>query len=690
MKYIAIFLVLLCCFMGAASAAEDISTDVVSEVADDVAIAEEVSDADSQSDLPDSSLGTNIEEENLRASGTATVSDWTDLKNKSETVGTDYTINLNGPIPIGSTDIQFQNNAVIVGNDNSYITGTATNRIPFRSTSNNALSITFRNVKFQNINCQMLAQLQTTGTNIFDNCTFINITTGTGHDSVIYNNRGIMNVTDCTFTNCTTGYGVITNYRWGTTTGVTLNVKDSTFENNYASSEPGAINNCGILTVINSIFSKNKATMWAGAIHTHTNAYTHIEDSTFNDNVAGYGGTYGWNGGALFSYSRLEVINSVFTGNNVSVLTGGGAIFGYSMGTSTYNITVDSCNFTNNANNYEGGHAGAIGVQNIGYLTVTNSNFINNIADIGQAIHAITKDEPYCTNCTNCSCPNCPNCTNCSHTVSTGVPNCTLINNTYLNHTGSGNTVVIDGQRYTFDYNVFIGSKQDVHYTGIGNDYGDDEDMSELSLYKVSTHSVLGSSILGDWENHDVIYVNRSSPNDSESADIHGTSWEDAYGKSYGLVQAINHINNNGIIYVAEGTYKKFGDGTCVNCTIIGMNRENTIFDGNEFTGGDADTINSISFPSNYGNYAVGVTTYVNITFKNPKVTLRGNKVFINCTFINASITTDQKIYENFILGDPSIYTPYWSNRTYAFNFTNCSFVDYTTEGSVLEAFKTS
>ena len=30
-KYIAIFLVLLCCFMGATSAAEDISTDVVSD-----------------------------------------------------------------------------------------------------------------------------------------------------------------------------------------------------------------------------------------------------------------------------------------------------------------------------------------------------------------------------------------------------------------------------------------------------------------------------------------------------------------------------------------------------------------------------------------------------------------------------------------------------------------------------------
>ena len=37
-KYIAICLVLLCCIMGAASAAEDISTDIVSDSVDDVAV----------------------------------------------------------------------------------------------------------------------------------------------------------------------------------------------------------------------------------------------------------------------------------------------------------------------------------------------------------------------------------------------------------------------------------------------------------------------------------------------------------------------------------------------------------------------------------------------------------------------------------------------------------------------------
>ena len=188
LKYVTIFLVLLCCLMGAASAAEDVSTDVVNDAIDNVIISDEDVDADLQSgesssleaadtdsgvDQSDASIETNDEEENIRASGTQTVSTWSDLKTYAETTGTDYTINLNGPISISTGDIEFKNNAIVVGNANSYITGNAANRIPFKSTYNNALQITFRNVKFQNINCQMLIQLQTTGTSKLENCTFM-------------------------------------------------------------------------------------------------------------------------------------------------------------------------------------------------------------------------------------------------------------------------------------------------------------------------------------------------------------------------------------------------------------------------------------------------------------------------------------------------------------------------------------
>ena len=685
LKILAISLILLCCLMGAASAAEDVSTDIVSDSIDDAVTVDAVPEDTTIEEInEDIKTDENIEEsvvgdsEPDRASS-VTATTWAELESACNQASP-QTIYLSGAIS-STSQIKFNNSATIIGDSNSYITGGSSNRIAFVSDGDK--SITFKNVIFKNMDASVLIKLATvTGTNTFINCSFDNIHTYDYKSSVIWNDKGYMNISGCNFTNCQNGFGAVTNY--ATSGSVQMNVENSRFINNSARREPGAINNCGEMNVTNCTFIHNIAAWWAGAIHTHTNAHTIIVDSTFDDNLAGGTSGSGWNGGALFSYSTLEVYNSTFTGNNCSVLTGGGAIFGYSMGTSIYNITVDSCNFTHNANNYNGGRAGAIGVQNIGYLTVTNSNFVNNVASIGQAIYAMTKDEPYCINCTNCSCPNCPNCTNCSHNVSTGEPNTTLINNNYLNHIGSGDTVVIDGERYIFNYNVFIDSTQNKQYRGTGNDYGDD-DGSDLSHFQVSKKSILGSSILGDWEYHDVIYVNKSSPNDSTSDDIHGSSWEDAYGKAQGLYQAMEYINNNGIIYVAEGNYKKWAYGSKVNCTIIGMNRENTIFENKSFTGydGSADLVN-------YGKEETGVITFVNITFKNPSVLLRGNKVFINCTFINAPITTDQDIYECFYLGDPSTYTIYWSDRTYNFNFTNCDFINYTTEGAVLQAFATS
>ena len=189
--------------------------------------------------------------------------------------------------------------------------------------------------------------------------------------------------------------------------------------------------------------------------------------------------------------------------------------------------------------------------------------------------------------------------------------------------------------------------------------------------------------ILSDWESHDVIYVNVSSTNAYDDDNIHGSSWEDAYGGTYGLTQAINYINNGGTIYVADGIYsKKISAGKGRSYTMIGM--DGTIFNTKEFQGLD------ISSLSNYGKEDAGVVTYINITFNNPKVTLRGEKVFINCTFVNVPITTNKDIYEKFVVGDPSDYTIYWTDGTFDFNFTDCSFVNYTTEGAVLEAFKTS
>lgn len=691
-KYFMVALILLCCIVGAVSAADDIGQDAIAAT-DDVVIADQVGDADLQTDeattdvsseqsvSTDSPQDTSLEangadEENLRTSGTATVTNWTQLAGKANSTGIDYTITLNGPINITSENVVFGNNAIIEGNDNSYIFGNANGRIPFKS-NNAALNITFRDVKFQNINCKMLIQLQTSGISTLENCTFINITTGDDHDSVIYNNRGTMNITGCNFTNCTTGYGVITNHNSWFPTEVTLNVKDSIFENNYALHEPGAINNCKHLTVYNCIFNKNNSTMWAGAIHTHSKADTLIVGSNFTDNIAGYNAPYPWGGGALFSYSKLVVINSTFTGNNCTAASGGGAIGGYSYG-STYNITIDSCNFTNNANNATNGYGGAIGVQNEGYLTVRNSTFINNNATNGQAISGICANVVYCLNCTNCSCVNC---TNCTHNVSTGNPYCIINNNTFINHTGDGDTVYISGKNYEFSQNNFINSTQEKEYDD-GDKSGLDDYLSPSPSQSV-LKSVLGSSILGDKQNHDIIYVNISSENDRKVVD--GQSWENAYGGDRALNWAIQYINNDGIIYVADGVYERFGVNADASYTIIGMSRENTIFDTVNFSSQPTD-----GFPMNFDPANSFSVTFVNITFKNPNVKLDGSKNFINCTFINANILADPTTYESFIIGDPAQYTIYWKDSTFDFNFTDCDFLNYETAGSVLEAFTTS
>ena len=507
-KILAISLILLCCLMGAASAADDISIDAVDASVDDVltvdagdstivdetpvdavsddAAAEEVDDGIQTDEISEGSA--DVDSEPTRGID-VNVNNWAELKNYSENDTVDYNIHLTHSITYDTNPIIFGNSATIIGTPANYITGGDSNKILFKSTGSK--NIKFINVTFKDMSASVLIQLATTGTNEFINCTFNNIHTYAYKSSVIWNDKGYMKIIGCNFTNCNDGFGAITNY--ATSGTVQMDVENCRFVDNFGRWEPGAINNCGEMNVTNCTFIHNVANWWAGAIHTHTNAHTIIRDSTFDDNLAGGASASGWNGGALFSYSTLEVYNSSFTGNNVSVLTGGGAIFGYSMGTSTYNITVDSCNFTNNANNYNGGYAGAIGVQNIGYLTVTNSNFINNVASIGQAIRAISKDEPYCTNCTNCNCTNCPNCTNCSHTVSTGVPNCTLINNTYLNHTGDGNTVVIDGQRFTFNYNIFINSTQFEQYHGDGNQY-DLEDYPRILPSLRFSKPLLGST----------------------------------------------------------------------------------------------------------------------------------------------------------------------------------------------------
>ena len=378
----------------------------------------------------------------LRSIDERNVDSWDELYDCCVEGSDNFILHLNDKEFVADSQITFNNNVIIIGSENSYFTVNNPNLIPFLS--NGDYDITFKNVNFKDSNCDMLIQLS--GNSKLENCTFTNITVGSYHKSVVYNTNGFMDITDCTFTNCTSSFGVITNYNQQSVNNVRMNVENCNFINNIATYAPGAINNCGILNVTNSKFTGNSARFWAGAIHTHCNAYTRILNSEFISNTAG------WNGGALYSYSKLEVYNSTFTDNNCTTNNGGGAIGAYNY-ISTYNVTIENCNFNDN-NNLCGdftnestttlGRGGAISVLNGGYLNVHGSNFVHNSAVIGQAICAYNSD--YHDN----------------ETIG-GVPYLQVYNNTFINHTKTTNdTVFISSGNYLFVNNTFINSPQTI------------------------------------------------------------------------------------------------------------------------------------------------------------------------------------------------------------------------------------
>ena len=688
-----ILLILLCCFMGAVSAAEDVSTDVVDASVDDTvtidAVSEDIVDSTSVEEtpveavddvtiepaIPDDTTTEEISEEihadeineesavvdsePTRATD-VNVSSWADLRIFGAS-STDYNIYLKSSITVDNNVLVFQNNAHIIGTPNNYITGGRSNKIPFQSIGN--LNITFTNVTFKNMNASVLIKLASSyGINKFINCTFNNIYTSAYKSSVIWNDNGTMIIKGCNFTKCNDGFGAVTNFATNGT--VRMNVSDCRFVNNTGRLEPGAINNCGNLNVTNCTFIHNTAGWWAGAIHTHTNSSTRIVGSTFTDNVAGWQNANTWNGGALFSYGKLVVINSTFTGNNCTASTGGGAIFGYSYQGSIYNITVDSCNFTRNTNNHTSGLGGAIGVQNVGYLTVFNSIFIDNHATKnGSAIASFCENVTYCNNCTNCSCPNCPNCSNCTHNVSTGDPDSDIHNNTFINHTGPADTIFISGNHYVYYGNNRINSYQSINYN-------ESENRSEFnsdglnSIHHITLGSNLGSSILS-FDNSDVFYVNGSKEYDEN---MDGQSWETAAGGDRALFNIVPNLNSNGIIYLAD-TFTSFrGTSACKDFTVIGLSRENTIVNQMNWW------VGTMEEPDHY------LVTYINMTFINPGVIYGNDVTFINCTFIN--FKTSEPINDGF---DENVeYGVEPPEESFVTNFINCDFINSTIAGQNL------
>ena len=305
-KYLAIFLVLLCCIIGAASAADDVSLDAVDASVDDaITVDAAIDDTDDSTIVEETPVETvaddttteeineeiqtdEISEESAIVDSEPTratnvnASSWSDLKTYGNNPRVTYNITLINNITVDNTELIFRNSATIIGTPDNYITGGNSGKIPFQSTG--SLDITFINVTFKDMSASVLMKLATSGHNRIINCSFDNIHTYAFQSSVIWNNGGWMTITGSNFTNCNNSFGAITNHKTYDT--VFMSVENCRFENNTGRYEPGAINNCGVLNVTDSTFINNKAGQWAGAIHTHSNAYSRIVGSNFTNNVA--------------------------------------------------------------------------------------------------------------------------------------------------------------------------------------------------------------------------------------------------------------------------------------------------------------------------------------------------------------------------------------------------------------------
>ena len=144
----------------------------------------------------------------------------------------------------------------------------------------------------------------------------------------------------------------------------------------------GGINNFGTLVVTNSVFTDNLASDYGGGL-SYTGGLPPIggggidneggsllvDSSTFTSNASFEGG------GILNSYGGIATVdNSTFTNN--SARSAGGAIDNLNYLSSTSpQLTISHCIFTNNTSLVGGG-----GLLSGGIATVIDSNFVNNSA----------------------------------------------------------------------------------------------------------------------------------------------------------------------------------------------------------------------------------------------------------------------------------------------------------------------
>jgi hypothetical protein len=162
--------------------------------------------------------------------------------------------------------------------------------------------------------------------------------------------------------------------------GVSFTVENLTVADGHVADQfPGAragggIDNAGVFTVINSIFTGNRAGI-GGAISSGPGSLTTVANSTFIGNDGSV------DGGGISNAGTLTISDSTFTGNSAGI---GGAI-----STGRGSLTVTNCTFAGNIAYVNGGGISSGIIRGDSVLIITNSTFTGNGAGIGAAIASI-------------------------------------------------------------------------------------------------------------------------------------------------------------------------------------------------------------------------------------------------------------------------------------------------------------
>ena len=156
-----------------------------------------------------------------------------------------------------------------------------------------------------------------------------------------------------------------------------LEIENTTFSNNRATSEGGAVfREGGGLSVVDSVFEGNSAGHNGGAIN-FSDGVGSVTDSRFSGNETD------WSGGAIAVHEAiLTIANSVFQGNRAD--GNGGAI-----NTSRSGLTFSKGSMINNSAGFEGGALKSW------YDTVDISESVisgNKVARVGGGIHSSARD----------------------------------------------------------------------------------------------------------------------------------------------------------------------------------------------------------------------------------------------------------------------------------------------------------